>query len=142
MANHNKKMEDLFRNADSKLAERPSSRAWRNLDRKLDKHRNRSRMTILRNWSMAASLLLLVGVLYVFNNISQKNGNIVAMSETPQSMDDLANLNVKPIASKMASQELYQKRIDEGVKGKKLVVATFVSQQQTLDKETSDSLDI
>lgn len=65
------KLFDLFRDNEHKLHEYPSADAWRRLEQRLDAHRQRRRIFPLRPFSMAASLVLLIGLAGLFAWITQ-----------------------------------------------------------------------
>lgn len=65
------KLFDLFRDNEHKLHEYPSADAWRRLEQRLDAHRQRRRIFPLSPFSMAASLVLLIGLVGLFAWITQ-----------------------------------------------------------------------
>jgi len=64
------KLFDLFRENEHKLHEFPSNNAWRRLEQRLDAHRRRTRIAMLRPYAMAASLVLLVGMIALITWVS------------------------------------------------------------------------
>ncbi|MFT4762791.1 MAG: hypothetical protein ACI9XO_001114 [Paraglaciecola sp.] len=133
MTNNRKDIEDIFRKSEHRLAQRPSANAWRKLDNKLDKHRSRSRMSVVRILSMAASLIILVGAVYFFTQ-SRTEKKAIASAEKisvemqPESLSELPAMEAQPILPKIEFQRKIQAGnapiINEGPRGKKLVVLT------------------
>jgi len=147
MTNNRKDIEDIFRKSEHRLSQRPSANAWRKLDSKLDKHRSRSRMSVVRVMSMAASLLILVGAVYFFTN-SRGDNDQVARAEKAAIMEtemlvELPATEVQPILPKIEFQRKIQAGntpiINEGPRGKKLVVLTSKSEKR-MKKADMDSL--
>lgn len=146
MTNNQKNIEDIFRKSEHRLSQRPSANAWRKLDSKLDKHRSRSRMHVVRLFSMAASLLILVGAVYLFTNSKTETNasqDAVAINMPPESLNELPNAEAQPILPKIEFQRKIQAGqtpiINEGPRGKKLVVLTS-KKEIRVKKADSDSL--
>ena len=64
------KLFDLFRDNEHKLHEYPSADAWRRLEQRLDAHRRRRRIAVYRPIAMAATVILLVGMVALFTWVS------------------------------------------------------------------------
>lgn len=108
-------MENLFRKNQHKLNERPSARTWERLESRLDDHRRRGRVTMIRQWSMAAAVLLLIGVvslLGTFGNLTSDNAPIadsqmeylnVSPSEQAESVEQIRRYQDKLYAVKTVS---------------------------------------
>lgn len=150
MTNNRKDIDDIFRKSEHRLTQRPSANAWRKLDSKLDKHRSRSRMSIVRIFSMAASLLILVGAVYLFTNSkteqnSASSKTAIAAEMQPESMTELPATEAQPMLPKIEFQRKIQAGqtpiIKEGPRGKKFVVLTSKVEKQ-MKKSNSDSLRI
>lgn len=147
MTNNRKDIEDIFRKSEHRLAQRPSANAWRKLDSKLDKHRSRSRLSVVRVMSMAASLLILVGAVYFFTNSKNTNQNDSVTEKMinmqPEMLSELPVGEAKPILPKIEFQRQMQAGrtpiINEGPRGKKLVVLTSKT-EKTMKKSDMDSL--
>ena len=149
MTNNRKDIEDIFRSSEHRLAQRPSANAWRKLDNKLDKNRSRSRMSVVRMLSMAASLLILVGAVYLFTNskIAQKR-LASAESVAEVQLENLAELPTSDAEPTPPRVEFHRKMqttqtpiINEGPRGKKLVVLTSKVENR-MTKAKADSLKI
>ena len=129
MANK-KDISDLFKDNEHKLVDTPSPMAWRKLERKLDRHRSRSQMHVVRMLSMAASLVLLVGAVYLFASTYERPNTSTNVAAAPamSSMEELSSDfgDAKPILTKLGYQRAMQSNqapiINEGPKGKRLIV--------------------
>ena len=150
MTNNRKDIDDIFRKSEHRLTQRPSANAWRKLDNKLDKHRSRSQMSVVRIFSIAASLLILVGAVYLFTNSktgqnSTSSKTVIAAEMQPESMTELPATEAQPMLPKMEFQRKIQAGqtpiINEGPRGKKLVVLTS-KREKRMKKSNSDSLRI
>lgn len=149
MTNNRKDIADIFKQSEHRLAQRPSANAWRKLDHKLDKHRSRSHLSVVRLMSMAASLLIVVGAIYLFSNSKTKNTSIaqseaVEMPIPPETLSDLSKEEAgQPILPRLEFQRKIQAKntpiINEGPRGKKLVVLTSKTEKK-VKKTDSDSL--
>jgi hypothetical protein len=145
MTNNRKDIDDIFRKSEHRLSQRPSANAWRKLDSKLDKHRSRSRMSVVRVFSMAASLLILVGAVYLFTNSHTETTNkaVAVVDATPESFTELPVTGIQPMMPKIEFQRRIQAGqtpiINEGPRGKKLVVLTAKTEKR-IKKLNSDSL--
>ena len=60
--NRQKDIFNLFRENQHKLNERPSQQAWRRLERRLDAHRDRNRVSIYRHIAMVAAVVAIVAL--------------------------------------------------------------------------------
>lgn len=116
---------DLFRENQHKLSQKPSPQTWQKLENRLNRRNLHSGMT---SWfSIAAALLLLVGVI-----------GLLTLFANPQKQD-LASSPVKPVLEDLQlsnhSQEMLQavefcrlyckpgsQKIQEGTTGQRLVV--------------------
>ena len=70
-----KDMEDFFRNRQDELNEMPSRAAWRKLERRLDKHQKRNRLSYSRSFAMVAAVLLLVVFAFLFSMLQFLRSN-------------------------------------------------------------------
>lgn len=99
-------MENLFRNNQHKLNERPSARTWERLESRLDDHRRRGRVTMIRQWSMAAAVLLLFGIVGLLGtlNFNQNDNAPIADSQ-------IEYLNVSPSEQSVEQLIDYQNKL-------------------------------
>lgn len=147
MTNNRKDLEDIFRQSEHRLVQRPSANAWRKLDSKLDKHRSRSRMSVVRVMSMAASLLILVGAVYFFTNSRAEKNQVASADDLvemqTEMLGELPATEAQPILPKIEFQRKIQAGntpiINEGPRGKKLVLLTSKSEKR-MKKTNMDSL--
>ena len=133
MARHKKNIETLFRESEHKLTERPSSQAWRKLERKLENRRDRHRIMPYRYMSMAAALVALIAVVWVFGSVLNKTEAPTAV-EMPVNfeIEELDLVNVSPSDINRRETDEYMKKftsaapqpaINEGNKEKTLMTA-------------------
>ena len=111
------KLFELFRKNEHKLHEYPSDDAWRRLEKRLDAHRKRRRITTFRPIAMAAALVLLVGMVALFTWVSdtlqqsnkRAHPHFVLLEDLPPSEDN------NFYAQNLAIRERYdQTEVDEG----------------------------
>ncbi|MCR9290680.1 hypothetical protein OAF63_02340 [Saprospiraceae bacterium] len=130
MAKHKKDLETLFRESEHKLSERPSLQSWRKLERKLNTQRARRTISPYRFMSIAAALVALIAVIWVFGSIisNPANGDEQASVDLNFEIEDLVSNDesiynrdhVSEYMAKFASQKS-QSAINEGQKEKALV---------------------
>ena len=81
---------DLFRNNQHKLTQRPSPHAWRRLERRLDRNSGVKRFSLLRQWSLAAAIVLLVGVVFLVTlMVDRRETHLAARDTQPVELEDL-----------------------------------------------------
>lgn len=91
-------MEDFFRSRQEELNEMPSRAAWRKLERRLDKHQKRSRLSYSHSFAMVAAVLVLVVFAFLFSmlNLAQ------------DSKMGTASIQVEPISTQDMDPEAYK----------------------------------
>jgi hypothetical protein len=137
MTHRKKDLFDLFRDQQHRMNEAPSPRAWRNLESRLDSHRRRNRLSLVRNLSMAAALLLLA-VIAVVLSLSIDSVTFKRVNRGPIAAEAL-NANQAEAAEELrlavSAQQAEQQRrnpIHEGAQDQKLIPATLsVSHNET-----------
>ena len=101
----------MFRNNQHKLNERPSARTWDRLERRLDNHRHeqqrRGRVVMFRQFSIAAAVLLLIGVVGLLATV----GTGMQTVNAPIADSQIEYLNVSP--SELGVQQIreYQDKL-------------------------------
>ncbi len=82
---------DLFRNNQHKLTQQPSPYAWRRLERRLDRNAGVKRFSLLRQWGMAAAIVLLVGLVFLVILMvdQQETATLAAQRTHPVQLEDL-----------------------------------------------------
>ncbi len=89
---HQKDLSDLFRANAHKLEERPSPRAWRRLESRLDEHKSRHKQSLFRQWtSVAAIALLLIVATFAIYLPQSTTSNEIALNTAPTVLEDLSN---------------------------------------------------
>lgn len=63
----NNELFDLFRQGQADLQEQPSKASWRRLERRLDTHQRRSRLSFRRNASIAAAIAVVIGLTFLIS---------------------------------------------------------------------------
>lgn len=58
---------NLFREGQSELNEQPPQASWRRLERRLDAHQRRTRLSFRRNISIAAAIALVIGLTFLIS---------------------------------------------------------------------------
>jgi hypothetical protein len=126
--NEGKTISSLFREHEHKLHEAPSGRAWRQLEAKLDQRRNRHRVQLRRQYALAASLALLIGLIGLISWLAESSDRqVVAAAQAPQVQLEDIPLQVEqaePIAQQVAElSRQYQAapRIEEGQSAQRIV---------------------
>jgi hypothetical protein len=88
MTKRKKDLFDLFREHQHLLDAQPSPRAWQKLERRLDSHRRRNRLSTLRNLSMAAAILLIALVAVVLSFAFKRNAGKL-LNQSPLAAEQL-----------------------------------------------------
>lgn len=121
---------DLFRESKHKLDEAPSPQAWRRLEKRLDTRRVHRGGSIIRIMSMAAGVLLLIGVFSLLPALEQNSPEeeVLALNNPPSEMEDLvvdpaeSDQNIiKVVEFSRQYQDRMVQPIEEGSSAKKLV---------------------
>ena len=83
---HKKDISDLIRENQHKLNERPSPRAWRRLESKLDNQRSRHQTSVYKQFAMVAAVIALVAVASLITlTIGNQPNEVMAHAKTPSS---------------------------------------------------------
>lgn len=108
----------------------PSPRAWSKLERRLDGHRSRNRVSLIRNLSMAAAVLLLAVVTILISiAVGKKPTRFLNQSPQPLAAEQLQTDDVEAaeeLRQALNAQRAEQQRrqpINEGPADRKLVLA-------------------
>ena len=135
MTNRKKDVFDLFQEQRQQFDATPSPRAWRNLEQRLDSHRRRNRLSIVRNLAMAAALLLIAVVAVVLAFALERNEHRV--NQDPLAADALQTDQVQAaeeLQLTVSAQRAEQQRreaIQEGGHHQKLIPSTLSSHPGT-----------
>lgn len=120
----------IFRDHQHQFDTPPSPRAWDKLERRLDGHRRRNRLSMLRNFSMAAAVLLLAVItVLVSMALGEKPGRFLNQSPAPLASEQLQTDNVEAaeeLRQTQRTQRAEQQRqqpINEGPADRKIVLA-------------------
>jgi hypothetical protein len=93
---------ELFRRNQYKLRQRPDPRVWRRLEQRLDAPPRQRFGRMISRWSMAAAILLLVGISFVLMQVLDGPGRTQA-NATPQPTE-IEDLNF-PVGAAALSYE-------------------------------------
>lgn len=119
---------DLFRDNQHKLSQRPSPRAWRRLERGLNQSPRAKQTYWLRQWSLAAAVVLLVGLTAIILwSVDQRQAAVLAEHSSPAPTVEALSLNDPPSSLlrqvNFAQQNLTQVSIEEGPAERQLIAA-------------------
>lgn len=119
---------DLFRDNQHKLSQRPSGRAWRRLERGLNQSPRAKQTYWLRQWSLAAAVIVLVGLTAVILwSIDQRDAGPLADGKPSVAAIEQLSLNEQPSSLlrqvTFAQRNLKAVNIEEGPAERQLVVA-------------------
>lgn len=120
-----KDISSLFQNRDQELSEAPSRASWKKLERRLDAHQRRSRLSFIRSLGMVAAVLLLTVFVFLFSLFGNSNqaehaGQVVALEFIPtQEIDPEA---YRVVEYRLKYEDRMQMPIEEGTPDNKLVV--------------------
>lgn len=123
--NHHKDLFDLFRENDHKLEERPSLQSWRRLEKRLDSHQRRSRISLYRSLAMVAGVLALAVLIVLMTLVVERQQEY--LTGAPQELEDLQATEADNATAYRVVEftRTYQDRmtnpIEEGNPDKKLV---------------------
>lgn len=124
--NRQKNLFDLFRDSQHDLDERPGLQSWRRLERRLDAHQQRGRVSLYRSLGMVAGVLVLVAMIILLSLVIDQQREF--LTGTPQQLEELPSSDSDATAYKIVEfTRTYQDRmsnpIEEGNATKKLVPA-------------------
>jgi hypothetical protein len=129
MARHKKDLETIFKENERQLRMMPSNQAWRKLERKLETRRTRHRVIPIKYMSMAAALVALIAVIWVFSSVFDSNQTAnQSAAELNFEVEDLVNIENPTYDHDRASEYLARfasqdsnPAINEGEKEKSLI---------------------
>lgn len=139
MANK-KDLFSIFRDNQHLFNSAPSPRAWDKLERRLEGHRSRNRLSFLRTVSMAAAILLLAVVaILVSIAVGEKPSRLFNQSPKPLASEQLQADDIE--AAQELRQTLYaqqaeqqrQRPVNEGPADRKLILAKDRSASSALE---------
>ena len=145
-----KNISDLIRDNQHKLDERPSPRAWRKLESRLENQNNRKKTYLYRQLAMVAAVVALVAVISLLTVLTQQNKQDFASIELnsenwiAQNLETISGEGNQNIRAKIQFQRKLKKRypnssIQEGIQTKKLL-ASQVSINNSKNIGDSDAL--
>lgn len=118
---------DFFRDHQHQFDESPSPRAWRRLERRLDAHQRRGRLSLYRSLGMVAGVLALVALIVLLSVLVDHNRKEM-LTGTPQQLEDLPLPDSDATAYRVVEytrsyQDRMSRPIEEGAASKRLVPA-------------------
>ena len=122
---------DFFRDNQHRLNEAPSAQSWRRLDRRLDAHRRRNRISRYRVLGMVAGVLILVTLVGLVSlSLGRQQSLLLAANKqaVPSVLEDLTITDadrdgLHTVMVVQRAQEHLKHPISEGAPGQKLVFA-------------------
>jgi hypothetical protein len=134
MTQHNKDFFELFKENSYKLAEQPTPRTWKRLERRLDAHKRKNRYHI--NWTLGMvaavlGLVVLVGLLSVTYN-SKLNNVLAQQNASPRYLEELASNeqgeDINPLTVIESQREFEEKtsQFAEGCPERKLMPSPMI----------------
>jgi hypothetical protein len=120
-----KDMEDYFRNRREDFNEVPSRAAWKKLDRRLNAHQKRNRLSFTRSFTMVAAVLLLVVFAFLFFMVEMggpANQETASINVEPISTQDMDPEAYKVVEYTLKYRDRMSNIIEEGAEGNKLQV--------------------
>ena len=126
MKEPSKDISAVFRENEYKLHEPPSPKSWHRLERKLDAHRRRNRVSLYRSLAMVAGVLILVVMITLFSLVASRQFNL--LSDRPASIESLppaeGELKARQIVSySKVYADLATNPVTEGERDRRLVPA-------------------
>ena len=124
--NRQRDLYELFREQQHKLEERPSLHTWRRLERRLDAHQRRGRLSLYRSLGMVAGVLALVAMIVLISIVVNQQQQY--LTGTPQELEVLPSDESDATAYQVVEfTRQYKDRmsnpIEEGSTEKKLIPA-------------------
>jgi len=116
---------DFFRNHQHQFDEAPAPRAWRRLERRLDAHQRRGRISLYRSLGMVAGLLAIVALIVLLSVIvGQRQPDL--LTGVPQQLENLPLSDNEATAYRVVEftrsyQDRMNRPIEEGEASKRLV---------------------
>lgn len=141
-----KRLYDLFKNNQHKLATPPSQRVWQKLEWRLDEHRRRQRMQWRKILSMAAAVVLLLGFVSLLNWIGSAPQAPSSLYQAPLQIEQLqANTSDVAIQQVVEYARRYQDRayqpIAEGRPNQQLIPNANKPEKEKRQRLEQDSLE-
>lgn len=127
----NRDVFDFFRDNQQRLNETPPVRSWRRLERRLDAHRRRNRISRYRVLGMVAGILLLIVLVGLVSLILGRQQSLLLAANrqaAPTALEDLTvtdadRAGLRAVMAVQRAQEHRQYPISEGAPGQKLISA-------------------
>lgn len=122
---------DFFKDNQHRLDETPPAHSWRRLERRLDTHQQRNRLSRHRMLGMAAGVLVLITLVgLVALSLGRQQSRLLASGKqaAPAAVEDLALTDadrgeLRAVLTVQQAQEHRQRPISEGAPGQKLVLS-------------------
>ena len=123
--NSKKDIFDLFREKQHLFDERPAPKTWRRLERRLDAHQRRSRISLYRSLGMVAGVLALVAMIALISLLVDQQRRDY-LSDRPQQLENLEVPENETMAHQVVEftrsyRDRTAKPIEEGEASRKLV---------------------
>lgn len=124
--NRQRDLFELFRENQRSLDERPSLQTWRRLERRLDAHQRRGRISLYRSLGMVAGVLALVAMIILISMVVDRQQQY--LTGAPQELEVLTSSDADPTAYQVVEftrqyRDYMRKAVEEGTMEKKLVPA-------------------
>jgi hypothetical protein len=99
-------LNELFRRNQYKLRERPDPRVWNRLEQRLNGKPDRRFGRVVSRWSMAAAILILVGVAFVLLQVVDISQHAAQANANPQptEIEDLPLASQSPVLLEQSVQ--------------------------------------
>ncbi len=120
---------DIFREQQHLFEERPPRTAWRQLERRLDAHQHRSRVTMYRSLAMVAAVMgLIVVITLITSRVDQQRQLLGEAEAVPKQLEALSDSETGESPEQIVEfSRAYRDRtsgpIVEGQRGQRLVPA-------------------
>lgn len=126
MDKSNSNIDNIFRSGADELRETPSRATWKRLERRLDAHQRRNRLSFRSTLGMVAAISLLLVFVFLFSTISFEQEKPMAADFMPTEIEPITSA-VDPEAYKVVEYTIkYRDRmgrtIEEGPESTKLKV--------------------
>lgn len=125
--NRQKDIFDLFRENQHKLDERPPLHTWRHLEKRLNHHRRRNRLSLYRSLAMVAAVLALVVFMVLLSTVIHQSKMSSVAGNAPVELEDLPDAPQEEVAAyqvvefSRSYQDRMSKPIEEGRPNQRLV---------------------